>query len=56
MAFPVSVEEVIGARGVLIDALLYEAHSQDTGIEVDVLLRVAGNARDVVKSFDVSHD
>ena len=55
MALGVGVEEVIGARVVLVDALLHEAHAEHAGVEVEVLLRRAGDGGDVVKSVDGSH-
>src|SRR6059036_369798 len=40
--------EVVRIRHVLVDALLDEPEAQHANVEVDVLLDVAGDARDVV--------
>ena len=50
--FGVGVEQVIGAGIVLVDALLDEPHAQDAGVEVEILLRRAGNRGDVVQPVD----
>ena len=51
----VRVEEVIGAGVVLVDASLDEPHPQDTRVERQVLLRMAGDRRDVVDAADRFH-
>ena len=55
MAFGVRIEEVIGARVVLIDALLDQSHPEDAAVEVEVLLRGTGDGGDVVQAVDGSH-
>ena len=49
-ADPVRVEEVIGVGNVLIHAPLDEAHTHDPDPEVEVLLRVTRDGRDVVNT------
>ncbi|CAN5201180.1 hypothetical protein BH20GEM2_BH20GEM2_09100 [soil metagenome] len=44
----VGVEEMIGVGGILVDRALHEAHSQHAGVEVEVLLRIAGDHGDVM--------
>ena len=51
-AFGVRIEQVVGARVVLIDAALDEPHAENAGIEVEVLLRRAGDRGDVMKAVD----
>src|SRR5262249_46291888 len=51
----VGIEEMIGARVVLIDTLLDEPHAEYTCVEVQVLLGRAGNRRNVMKAVDVPH-
>jgi hypothetical protein len=49
----VGVEEVVGVRSVLIDAALDQAKPQDAVVEVEVLLGVPGDSRDVVDAVVV---
>ena len=51
-ALGVRVEEVIGARVVLVHAPLDQVHAQDAGVEIDVLLRRARDGGDVVETVD----
>ncbi len=46
----VRIEEVIRARVVLVDAFLDQAHAEHAGVEIEVLLRGAGDGGDVVQS------
>ena len=55
VAFGVGIEEVVGARVVLIDALLDQSHPEDAAVEVEVLLRGSGDGGDVVQAVDGSH-
>ena len=55
MAFGVGVEEVIGAGVVLVDAFLDQAHPEDAAVEVEILLRRAGDRGDVVEPVDAAH-
>jgi hypothetical protein len=50
VASSIGVEEVIRARRILIHAFLDQPHPEQAGVEVDVLLRIAGDARDVMES------
>ena len=50
----IRVEEVIGAGVVLVDASLDEPHPQDSRVERQVLLRMAGDRRDVMNAVDRS--
>jgi len=52
VAFTVGVKQVIGARVVLVDALLDQTHAEDASIEIQVLLSGAGDGRDVVEATD----
>ena len=52
MAFRVGVEEVVGARIVLVDAPLDEPHAEHAGVEVEVLLRRSGDRGDVMQPVD----
>ena len=56
MPFRVRIEEVIGARVVLIDRFLDQAHAEDAGVEVEVLLRRPGDRGDVMKPVDTIHN
>src|SRR5260370_24677262 len=40
--------QVVGVGNVEVDGLLYEPETEDADVEIDVLLDVAGDARDVV--------
>src|SRR5437762_543933 len=51
----VTVVEVVGLRIVEVDRALHEPQSEESGIEVDVPLRIAGDRGDVVKAEDVAH-
>jgi len=51
----ICVEQMIGARIVLINASFHQPHSQNAGIEIQVLLRRSGDRRDVMKSVDGVH-
>src|SRR5207248_4205215 len=55
MALRVRVEQMVGAGIVLVDAALDEAHAEDAGVEVEVLLRRTGDGRDVVQTVDTAH-
>ena len=55
MSFGVRIEEVVGARVVLIDALLDQPHAEHAAVEVEILLRRPGDGGDVVESVDGSH-
>ena len=52
----IRIEQVIGARIVLVHALLDQAHAEDTGIEVEVFLRRPGDGGYVMKAVDSAHD
>lgn len=51
----VAIIEVIHVVGVEIDRLFYQAHAEDTCVEVDVLLRIAGEGCNVVYAGDQLH-
>ena len=55
VALGVGVEQMISARVVLIDALLYETHPEDAGVEIKVFLRRAGDGSDVMETGDFFH-
>jgi hypothetical protein len=55
MAFRVGVEKVVGAGIILVHAALDEAHPEHAGIEIEVLLRRAGDGGDMMKSSDGLH-
>jgi hypothetical protein len=55
VAFRVRIEKMIGARIILVNALLHQPHPEDTGVKIEVLLRRASDGSDVVKSTDVLH-
>ena len=55
MTLGVGVEKVIGPRIVLVDALLDEPHTENARVEIEVLLRGAGDSGDVMKSVYASH-
>src|SRR5262245_37008613 len=55
MAFSIRVEQVIGARVVLVDALLHEPHSENACVEIEILLCGSSNRRDVVQACDAVH-
>jgi len=55
MPIAVGVKEVVRARRILVDALLHETHAEDAGIEIDVFLRIAGDAGHMMKSADFRH-
>ena len=48
--FRVRVEQVIGARIVLIHAALHQPHPEHAGVEIEILLGWPGNRGDVVES------
>ena len=48
MSVPVGVEQVIRSRRILVDTFLHQAHAEDAGIEVDIVLGVACDAGYVV--------
>ena len=52
-ALLVGVEEVVDGRLVLVDGFLDQSQSEDAGVEVDVVLRVRGDRRDVVDSLKI---
>ena len=52
MAFAVGVEQVVGARVVLVDAFLHQAHTEYTGVEIQILLGGSRDGRDVVEATD----
>src|SRR5215204_1036344 len=49
----VRVEQVVDGRIVLVDGLLDEPQSERAGVELDVLRRVAGDARDVMDAMEL---
>jgi hypothetical protein len=53
IALLVGVEEVVDGGLVLVDRLLHEAQTHQAGVEVDVALRLRGDRRDVVDSFEL---
>ena len=55
MSVRVGIEEMVRAGVVLVDALLHEAHAEQPGVEVEVLLRVAADRGDVMNAGDVGH-
>jgi len=52
---PITIIEVIYMAGIEVACPFYQAHAQDTGVEVDVLLRIAGNGCNVVDAGDQLH-
>jgi hypothetical protein len=54
-AFGVGIEEMVGTGIVLIDALLDEAHAEDAGVEVEILLRRTGDGGDVMQPVHAAH-
>jgi len=52
----VTIVEVIYMVGVEVDRLFYQAHAEDACVEVDVLLRIAGEGCNVVDACDQLHD
>jgi len=55
VAFRIRIEEVIGARVVLVHGFLDETHAENAGVEIEVLLRGTGNRGDVMKPVDALH-
>ncbi len=55
VALGVRVEEVERAGIVLVDAALDEAHAEDAGVEVEVLLGRPGDRRHVMQTVDRAH-
>ena len=55
MPYRIGVEEMIRARIVLVDGLLHQPHAENAGIEIDVLLCVAGDGGDVVDPVNSAH-
>jgi hypothetical protein len=55
MAVRVGIEKVVGAGVILIHAALDEAHPEDAGVEIEVLLRRTGDGRDMMKSSNGLH-
>ena len=55
LSFRVGVKEVVGAGVVLIDALLDQTHAEDAAVEIEVLLRGAGDGGDVVEAVHALH-
>ena len=55
MSRRVGIKEVIRVRRILIHTLLHQAHAEHAGVEVEILLRVAGDRRDVMNAVDVGH-
>jgi hypothetical protein len=53
VAVGVGVEEMVRVRRVLVDALLDQTHPEQPSIELEILLRVAADRRDVVNAGDV---
>src|SRR5437868_12315328 len=51
----VAVVQMVGLRIVEVDGALDEPQSEQSGIEVDVPLRIAGDRGDVVNAEDVAH-
>ena len=49
----VAVEEVVDRRVVLVDRLLDQPQAEDSHIEVDVALGVAGDCRDVMDAVEI---
>ena len=54
-SFRIRVEQMIGAGIVLVHAALHEAHAENAGVEVEVLLRRTGDGRDVMEAVDAAH-
>ena len=52
MTLGVGVEQMVGAGVILVHAALDQAHAQDAGIEVEVLLRRPGDRRDVMQTVN----
>ena len=48
MGGPVGVEEMVRPRHVLVDGLLYQPHPHDSNVEVEILLRIPSDDRDVM--------
>ena len=55
MPFGVGVEKMVRGRIVLVDAAFDEAHAEDAGVEIEILLRRTGNRRDVMNPVDALH-
>ena len=55
MSFRVGIKEVVGLRVVLIDAFLDQTHPEDAAVEIEILLRGAGDGGDVVQAVHGSH-
>src|SRR5262245_59252708 len=53
--FGIGIEQVVGSRIVLIDALLDQPHAEQTRIEIEILLGRSGNGSDVVKPIYSFH-
>src|SRR4051812_34750685 len=53
--FAITIVEVIGARVVEVDRLLHQPHPEGASVEVDVLLRISGDGRDVMDAEGVAH-
>ncbi len=51
----VGIEQVVGPGIVLVDGLLDQAHAEHAGVEVDVLLRLAGDCGDVMDAVHGTH-
>lgn len=52
----VGIEEVVGAGIILIHAFLHQTHAEDSGVEIEILLRRAGDGGDVMKAADWLHE
>ena len=48
----IGIEQVIDMRGILVDALLDQPHTQNTNIEIEVLLGIAGNRSDMMNAMN----
>lgn len=56
MSLTISVVQVVGCRIIKVNCELYEAQTENTGVEINVLLRLAGDCRYVVESFEPAGD
>ena len=55
VTFRIGVEEVVRAGIVLVDAPFDQAHPENPGVKVEVLLRRPGNGGDVVKAMHLGY-
>lgn len=56
MTFRVRVEEMIGARIVLVHTFFYQPQTEHARVEIKIFLRWTSDRRDVMKSPNVLHN